>query len=155
MKPSLSAKLLDDKTRFRVQIKHAVAIGPGKADVLEGIAATGSLAETGRRLGMSYQRVWSLVDAMNRDFVEPLVLKQRGGAAGGGAQLTATGEQALTLYRAIECDAQRAVSKRLPQLLVLIRPEAGEPESDAHVGGAAPPARPGRLSVAASRGSRR
>jgi molybdate transport system regulatory protein len=126
MKPSLSASLLDDKTRFRVQIKHAVAIGPGKADVLEGIAATGSLAETGRRLGMSYQRVWSLVGAMNLDFVEPLVLKQRGGAAGGGAQLTPVGQQVLATYRAIERDAQRAVSKRLPQLLALIRAEASE-----------------------------
>jgi molybdate transport system regulatory protein len=124
MKPSLSTSLLDDKTRFRVQIKHAVAIGPGKADVLQGIAETGSLAETGRRLGMSYQRVWSLVAALNSDFVKPLVLKQRGGAAGGGATLTPTGEQVLAVYRAIERDAQRAVSKRLPQLLKLIRANA-------------------------------
>ena len=125
MKPTLNASPLDDKTRFRVQVKHAVAIGPGKADVLEGIAATGSLAETGRRLGMSYQRVWSLVAQMNADFVEPVVAKQRGGAAGGGAQLTPFGERVLTVYREIERDAQRAVAKRLPQLLGLIRPEAG------------------------------
>jgi molybdate transport system regulatory protein len=124
MKPLLSANLLDEKMRFRVQIKHAVAIGPGKADVLQGIAETGSLAEAGRRLGMSYQRVWSLVDAMNRDFVAPLVLKQRGGAAGGGARLTATGEQVLASYRAIERDAQRAIARRLPALVALIRPEA-------------------------------
>lgn len=126
MKPTLSASPLDEKTRFRVQIKHAVAIGPGKADVLESVAQTGSLAEAGRRLGMSYQRVWSLVAAMNADFVEPLVLKRRGGAAGGGAHLTPTGERVLSVYRAIERDAQRAVTKRLPQLLSLIRPEAGE-----------------------------
>lgn len=125
MKPTLSASPLDEKTRFRVQIKHAVAIGPGKADVLQSVAETGSLAETGRRMGMSYQRVWSLVAAMNKDFVEPLVLKQRGGAAGGGAQLTATGEKVLAVYRAIERDAQKAVSRRLPQLLGLIRADAG------------------------------
>lgn len=123
MKPTLSTSPLDEKTRFRVQIKHAVAIGPGKADVLEAIGETGSLAEAGRRLGMSYQRVWSLVAAMNEDFVEPLVLKQRGGVAGGGAQLTPIGEQVLAIYRAIERDAQLAVAKRLPQLLRLIRPE--------------------------------
>jgi len=103
----------------------AGAIGPGKADVLQRIAETGSLAKAGRSLGMSYQRVWSLVAAMNEDFVEPLVLKQRGGAAGGGAQLTPTGEQVLKIYRLIESDAQRAVSKRLPLLVSLIRPEAG------------------------------
>jgi molybdate transport system regulatory protein len=126
----MSTQRLDASTRFRVQIKHGVAIGPGKADVLQGIAETGSLAETGRRLGMSYQRVWTLVAAMNRDFVEPLVLKQRGGAAGGGALLTPTGEQVLTLYRAIEHDAQRAALKRLPQMLALIRSDAGSSARD-------------------------
>jgi molybdate transport system regulatory protein len=125
MKTTLSTSPLDAKTRFRVQVKHAVAIGPGKADVLQAIAETGSIAEAGRRLGMSYQRVWSLVRAMNGDFIEPLVLTQRGGAAGGGAGLTAMGTKALTIYRAIERDAERAVAKRLPQLLALIRPDAG------------------------------
>lgn len=125
MKSTLSTSSLDAKTRFRVQIKHAVAIGPGKADVLQAIAETGSIAEAGRRLGMSYQRVWSLVRAMNGDFVEPLVLTQRGGSAGGGAGLTPTGHRVLIIYRAVEQDAERAVAKRLPQLLALIRPEAG------------------------------
>jgi molybdate transport system regulatory protein len=125
MKSSLSTSLLDVKTRFRVQLKHAVAIGPGKADVLQAISETGSIAESGRRLGMSYQRVWSLVRAMNGDFIEPLVLTQRGGTAGGGAALTDVGVQVLSVYRAIERDAERAVAKRLPKLLKLIRPEAG------------------------------
>lgn len=133
MKPTLGTSPLAAKTRFRVQVKHAVAIGPGKADVLQAIAETGSIAEAGRRLGMSYQRVWSMVRAMNGDFVEPLVLTQRGGAAGGGAGLTDSGTQVLSVYRAIERDAERAVAKRLPQLLALIRPEAGA-EAEAQVG---------------------
>lgn len=137
MKAALSTSLLDERTRFRVHIKHAVAIGPGKADVLQGIAETGSLAETGRRLGMSYQRVWTLVAAMNTDFVGPLVLKQRGGVAGGGAELTPTGLQVLSIYRAIERDAQRAIARRLPQLAGLIRPEAGvAPEAAIEAAGA-------------------
>ena len=92
---------LNAKTRFRVQVKHAVAIGPGKADVLQAIAETGSIAEAGRRLGMGYQRVWSLVRAMNGDFIEPLKLTQRGGAAGGGAGLTDSGTRILSVNRAI------------------------------------------------------
>lgn len=125
MKPILSATPLDAKTRFRIQIKHAVAIGPGKADVLQAIDETGSLAESGRRLGMSYQRVWSLVRAMNNDFVEPLVLTQRGGVAGGGAALTPMGKKTLKIYRTIEHNAERAVARQVPKLLALIRPEAG------------------------------
>ncbi|MBS4038033.1 MAG: LysR family transcriptional regulator [Hydrogenophaga sp.] len=124
MKPSLNVSALEKRTRFRIQIKHAVAIGPGKADVLECITETGSIAEAGRRLGMSYQRVWSLVDAMNRDFVEPLVIKQRGGTAGGGAQLTPTGLRVLKLYRSVEAKAQAAVNRPLRELVSLIRDEA-------------------------------
>jgi molybdate transport system regulatory protein len=119
------AKVPGSSMLFRVQLKHAVAIGPGKADVLQGIADTGSIAEAGRRLGMSYHRVWSLVQAMNRDFVAPLVEKHRGGSHGGGARLTPTGEQVLALYRRIEADAQRAAARRLPQLLAMVRPDAG------------------------------
>ena len=108
--------------RFRVELKHGIAIGPGKADILEGIKDTGSLAETARRLGMSYQRVWTLVGAMNQDFVQPLVETQRGGASRGGACLTETGQQVLALYRETERLALKAVNKKLPELAVLLKP---------------------------------
>lgn len=85
-------------TRFRVQLKHAVVIDPDKADVLQAIAEAGSIVEPGRHLGASYQRVWSLVMAMNNDVTEPLVLTQRGGNAGGGAQLTPAGAKVLKVY---------------------------------------------------------
>lgn len=127
MKPSLNVSPLEERTRFRIQVKHAVAIGPGKADVLQGIAETGSIAQAGRRLGMSYQRVWSLVASMNRDFVEPLVLTQRGGAAGGGTVLTPTGCKVLKLYRSVESKAQTAVERPLRELVALIREDAGDP----------------------------
>lgn len=131
MKTTLLASPLEQRTRFRIQIKHAVAIGPGKADVLQCIAETGSIAEAGRRLGMSYQTVWSLVRSMNRDFVGPLVSKQRGGAAGGGAALTPLGEQVLALYRDIEARAQAAVAPQIEQLLQLIRtePDTADPQA--------------------------
>ena len=93
--------MLHARTRFRVQLKHAVAIGPGKADVLQAIAETGSIAEAGRQLGMGYQRMWSLTRAVNGDFFEPLARTQRGGAAGGGAGLTESGTRVLSVCRAI------------------------------------------------------
>ena len=43
-----------------------VAIGPGKADILEAIGETGSIAAAGRHLGMSYKRAWRLVDGRRR-----------------------------------------------------------------------------------------
>ena len=68
-----------------------MSLGPGKADILEGIAVTGSIAAAGRRMRMSYKRAWSLVEALNATFAEPLVTSSRGGEKGGGAALTPAG----------------------------------------------------------------
>src|SRR5207237_10679716 len=53
--------------QFRVRITKGddIAIGPGKVDLLEAIAETGSITAAAKRLGMSYRRAWMLVDTMN------------------------------------------------------------------------------------------
>jgi len=93
---------------IRVDLVPGISFGPGKADLLQGIAETGSIAAAGRRLGMSYKRAWSLVETLNGMFREPLVSATKGGAAGGGAALTPVGEQVLARYRAIQASATEA-----------------------------------------------
>lgn len=109
------------RPRLRLTQGETIILGPGKADVLESIGQTGSLAETGRSLGMSYQRVWSLVEALNAAFRVPLVLKQRGGSDGGGARLTEAGAQVLECYRAMQRDALRAAERRMAVIAPLIK----------------------------------
>lgn len=94
--------------RLRLVLGPDVAIGPGKADLLEGIRETGSIAAAGRRMGMSYRRAWLLVEAMNRCFRSPLVETAKGGEKGGGARLTPTGEKVLARFRRIETKAMAA-----------------------------------------------
>ncbi len=77
------------------------AMGPGKAAVLEAIAATGSISGAGRALDMSYKRCWALVDEMNRCWQTPLVIATRGGPAQ-GASLTDQGRIVLDAFRALE-----------------------------------------------------
>jgi len=90
------------RLRLRLVFEGRVMIGPGKADLLELIAETGSIAAAGRRMGMSYKRAWSLVETMNTAFREPVVDRARGGAQGGGARLTETGRAVLDAYRRLE-----------------------------------------------------
>jgi molybdate transport system regulatory protein len=54
------------KISIRILCGEEIAMGPGKADLLEAIAAQGSISAAGRAMGMSYRRAWLLVDAMNR-----------------------------------------------------------------------------------------
>ena len=88
--------------RLRIVLEPDIAVGPGKADLIEGIKDTGSIAAAGRRMGMSYKRAWLLVETMNRCFKEPLVLTSRGGSTKGGAVLTGTGHEVLERYRRME-----------------------------------------------------
>jgi molybdate transport system regulatory protein len=85
----------------RVLANSVIAMGPGKADLLEAIAATGSISAAARAMGMSYRRAWLLVDTMNSSFREPLVLKEKGGTDGGGAELSAMGKLVLRKYRTL------------------------------------------------------
>lgn len=78
-----------------------IPFGPGKARLLDRIAALGSISAAGRDMGMSYRRAWDLVEEMNALFAAPLVQTARGGAAKGGATVTAEGQAVLLHYRAL------------------------------------------------------
>ena len=86
------------KLKLQLYCGDEIAMGPGKADLLEAIAREGSISAAGRALGMSYRRAWLLVDAMNRCWREPLVATTPGGAAKGGARLTEFGRDVLHRY---------------------------------------------------------
>ena len=94
--------------RLRVLCGELIALGPGKAKLLEAIESAGTLAEAASQLGMSYMRAWKLVQTMNASFKEPLVATSRGGSERGHASLTDTGRAVLALYRQMEEAAGQA-----------------------------------------------
>jgi molybdate transport system regulatory protein len=97
-------------THLRVTFSDDFYVGPGRADLLEGIASTGSIAAAGKAMGMSYKRAWSLVQALNEGFGRPLVVTSRGGAEQGGAALTEEGAFVLERYRAMQDAARKAIA---------------------------------------------
>lgn len=109
------------KPRLRLVRGAAILLGPGKADLLEAVRATGSLRRAASGLGMSYMRAWTLVKTMNAAFQEPLVTLARGGAAHGGATLTPGGRKVLALYRGMEKACGKATSPQAARLKRLLR----------------------------------
>jgi molybdate transport system regulatory protein len=101
---------------LRVVLRGGVVMGPGRAELLEAIRQHGSISAAGRALDMSYKRAWDLIEALNASFREPLVEAARGGASGGGAQLTRTGETVLELYRRVEAAASASAAAELALL---------------------------------------
>jgi molybdate transport system regulatory protein len=111
----------DLQPRLRFPHASSDAFGPGKAELLRHIAATGSIRTAATEMGMSYDRAWKLVRAMNELFRAPLVAVARGGGSGGGAALTATGEDVLARYTRMETACRTATRADWDALLRLLR----------------------------------
>ena len=103
----MTGEALAPVLRIKLQIYSGeeIAMGPGKADLLDAIAREGSISGAGRAMGMSYRRAWLLVDVMNRCWEQPLVVAHPGGSGRGGARLSEQGRAVLALYRALQAEA--------------------------------------------------
>lgn len=99
--------------KLRLVLGDLIALGPGKAELLDAIRESGSISAAARSLGMGYRRAWALVEAMNEGFRRPLVEAAPGGARGGGARITPFGEEVLAAYRRLQAKAEQAVRSEL------------------------------------------
>jgi molybdate transport system regulatory protein len=111
------------EVRFRMRIRQAdaVAIGPGKIDLLEAVRQQGYISAAARSLGMSYRRAWLLIDELNRTLKAPATSSETGGSAGGGCVLTPVGEKIVRLYREIEAEAARTCAPQISALTKLMK----------------------------------
>lgn len=64
-----------------------------------------------KKMKISYQHAWTMINEMNSSAPEPLVVKQRGGANGGGADITAYGEKILKEYQLILTQAKKMIDQ--------------------------------------------
>ena len=111
------------KVKAQLFCGEEIAMGPGKADLLEAIDREGSISGAGRALGMSYRYTWLLVDSMNRCWAEKLVGTTVGGGRERGARVTPFGRRVLAAYRALETAAAQACDGAgLAELKALLRP---------------------------------
>jgi molybdate transport system regulatory protein len=101
------------KPVLRIDFPRQDRLGRGKIELLERIRDTGSISAAGRAMDMSYRRAWLLISDLNRMFSTPVVDAQRGGPKGGGAVLTAFGEELVGRFRGMEASVSRAIAADL------------------------------------------
>ena len=106
---------------IRIDLANGDRIGPGKIALLEAIGATGSISGAARSLGMSYRRAWLLVEEINKALRQPAVRAEPGGRTGGGAVVTASGQQIVGLYRSVESHAVTAAGGDFRAIAKLVR----------------------------------
>ena len=109
------------RMRVRITVGDAIAVGPGRIDLLEAVARHGSIAAAARSLGMSYRRAWLLLDALNQALHSPAITTAQGGERGGGSRLTPAGEALLRHYRQLEADTLAAGAAQIDALIGLLK----------------------------------
>ena len=112
--------------RLRILLGRAIAIGPGKAELLGLIDTTGSISAAAREMGMSYRRAWTLVETMNTTFRQTVVEAVSGGRGGGGARITEFGREVLACYRAMEDKTIRSVASEMEAFVEMLDPDYSE-----------------------------
>lgn len=116
--------------KVRLYRDDDIAMGPGKADLLDAIRREGSISSAARALGMSYRRAWMLVEVMNRCWRAPLVEASAGGRSGGGARVTDMGLTVQELYRTVQDSTQAAAQEGWTGLRPLLNPSVPEDGSE-------------------------
>jgi len=106
---------------LRILSAKSPAMGPGKARLVTLIADTGSISAAARRMGMSYRRAWQLVEALNKSFIEPVVVTATGGRRGGGAVVTDFGKRLVAAYHGMEAKASTAIAADLEEFTTYLR----------------------------------
>jgi molybdate transport system regulatory protein len=106
---------------LRILGRRAPAMGPGRAELLEKIAESGSISAAARDMGMSYRRAWQLVEAINKSFSQQVVVTAIGGKRGGGTQITDFGKDVISRFRAMEDKASATISKDIERFDALLK----------------------------------
>jgi molybdate transport system regulatory protein len=75
--------------------------GPGRAELLEHIAETGSINMAARKMGMSYKKAWEMINALNNQSGKPIVIPKTGGEKGGGTTLSEEAWELIAYHRTL------------------------------------------------------
>ncbi|HEX4271307.1 MAG TPA: LysR family transcriptional regulator [Rhizomicrobium sp.] len=92
------------------------ALGPGMVQLLEQVAAHGSIRAAAASMNMSYRKAWLLIQKMQATFGGAVVTSAIGGSTGGGSQLTQLGVVLLETFRRVERSAASATESDLRTL---------------------------------------
>ena len=106
------------KVRNRIWIdgQDGTFLGNGRIQLLEKIHEFGSINDAAKDLKMSYRKALSLLNSMNKQAPDPFVIKNTGGAGGGGTQVTKAGLNAIKKFQKLNDKCQSFLEKEVNKI---------------------------------------
>ncbi len=95
-----------------------VVFGLGRMKMLEAIRRTGSIHAAAKELGMSYRAVWGRIKATEERLGEALLLRNIGGASGGGSELTPFALELMERFQKLHQLVARESDKLFAEIVV-------------------------------------
>lgn len=96
---------------IHISNNNKLLVNPERIYLLKQVALNGSLLKASLVTGISYNKAWKMMEAVNIAAAGPVLEKARGGKGGGGAILTEKGKLILKEFEAIEKLVRNFTSK--------------------------------------------
>ncbi len=93
------------KLRIKVWIECETGdsvFGEGQMHILETIREQGSINAAAKALGMGYRSMWGRLRKMEKRLNKPLLVRIKGGAAGGQSTLTPEAEDMVNKFKLLQ-----------------------------------------------------
>ena len=107
---------LQVRSKVWLEVDGEPVFGRGRERLLRLVAQTGSINAAARAMGIPYRKAWSYIDAMEKRLGFPLVTRQRGGAGGGEAALTAEAEELLHKFDRLLEGVEQAIDGKFAEI---------------------------------------
>lgn len=105
-------RAMQPKFNVWLEAEGNVVLSPWRVQLLETIAATGSISAAAKQLDVPYRRAWEKVQEIERGLGTPVLVTAVGGAGGGGAQLTTAAQQAIAQFHAFTAGLEQEIEQR-------------------------------------------
>ena len=98
------------RSKIWIEDNNGKAIfGEGRLTILNAVARHGSIHAAAKELHMSYRAVWGKIKDTEDRLGKPLLVKQVGGASGGGSELTPMGERLVEKFSELQKHVENEV----------------------------------------------
>lgn len=105
------------RVRIKIWVEDdaGVLLSEWRADLLEAVDSTGSIARAAEQLGVPYRTAWQRIHEIEEALGFPLLQSESGGREGGGSHLTPRGRSLVTRFRAITDGLEQVVEQRFAE----------------------------------------
>jgi molybdate transport system regulatory protein len=103
--------MVEVQSHISIRKDGKLFLGPMQIALLREIMQCGSLRSAAMALQISYQNAWSTICRLNDVSPKPVVIKQRGGVNGGGAEVSEYGIHIIEEYEMIVAAVQKTINQ--------------------------------------------